>query len=173
MRNTMATTIDAATIRSLEPTLLGYAKRRIGRADLAEDLVQETWIAAMASLPSFAGRSSLRTWLISILRRKIVDDYRRQRSLVTFDDTYHGEAEGQNETRLDDEAAMRVVEEGLESLTAGERDAVTLVDLEGLEREEAAAQMDVTRGHLRVLLHRGRLKLRANLEAAQREPMAA
>ncbi|MBC7171747.1 MAG: RNA polymerase sigma factor [Polyangiaceae bacterium] len=167
------TVLDAATIRELEPSLLGYAKRRVGREDLAEDLVQETWIAAMTSLPSFAGRSTLRTWLISILRRKIVDSFRRQKVQVAFDDHFHGEGAEQNEMRLDDEGALRVIEAELESLVEGERRAVTLCDVEGMDREEAARQMGVTRGHLRVLLHRGRLKLRESLEASRRVPLLA
>jgi RNA polymerase sigma-70 factor (ECF subfamily) len=166
--------IDAATIRELEPSLLGYARRRVGRPDLAEDLVQETWIAAMTSLPSFAGRSSLRTWLISILRRKIVDSFRRQKSQVAFDDTFHAQGEEVQETRLDDEGALRIVESELAGLPAGEREAITLCDVEGVDREEAAKRMGVTRGHLRVLLHRGRHKLRASLEAANHAaPLAA
>ncbi len=166
-------TLDAATIRELEPSLIGYARRRVGRADLAEDLVQETWIAAMSSLPSFAGRSTLRTWLISILRRKIVDSFRRQKAQVAFDDTFHGQGEEPNDTRLDDEDALRVIEAELETLADGERRAITLVDVEGVDREEAARLMGVTRGHLRVLLHRGRLKLRQSLEASRRVPLAA
>jgi RNA polymerase sigma factor (sigma-70 family) len=183
MRKTMYATIETnpvhgavlnpATIRELEPSLIGYARRRVGRPDLAEDLVQETWIAAMTSLPSFAGRSTLRTWLISILRRKIVDSYRRQKVQVAFDDTFHGEGEEPNDTRLDDEAALRVIEGELSALADGERRAITLVDVEGVEREEAARQMGVTRGHLRVLLHRGRNKLRESLEASRRLPLAA
>ncbi len=165
--------LDAATIRELEPSLVGYARRRVGRADLADDLVQETWIAAMTSLPTFAGRSTLRTWLISILRRKIVDSYRRQRAQVPYDDSFHGEGDEPNDTRLDDEAALRLVEAELAGLAESEREAITLCDVEGLDREEAAKRMGVTRGHLRVLLHRGRHKLRESLEASRREPLAA
>ncbi len=57
--------------------LYGYAKARVGTRELAEDLVQETLLAALQSRDRFAGRSSVRTWLFSILRHKIVDVYRR------------------------------------------------------------------------------------------------
>src|SRR5271165_1791769 len=54
-----------------------YARARVGACDLAEDLVQETLLAALEARQQFAGRSSVRTWLFSILRHKIVDLYRR------------------------------------------------------------------------------------------------
>ena len=159
--------ITAQTIKDLEPILLGYARKRISNEELARDIVQETWLAAMVSLPRFAGRSSLRTWIISILRRKIVDQYRRNRPQVAFIEEAHGEAEtvdiGQH---IDDVAAVHVVSEQLHSLHDRERDAVTLVDVRGLDRDEAANELGVTRNHLRVLLHRGRSQLRDSLEAA-------
>ena len=161
-----AITIDEATIRRLEPALVGYARRRVGSADLAADLVQDTWIAALRNIHSFAGRSSLRTWLVSILRRKIVDLYRRERNQVSFLEERHGDAwSPRHDGRLDDEAAVQEVSRALDYLPEKEREAITLVDVLDLERDEAATKMDVTRNHLRVLLHRGRLKLRASLEA--------
>lgn len=157
--------LDARTIRELEPILLGYARRRLGRDDLAYDVVQDTWLAAMKSLPSYAGRSTFRTWLIAILRRKIVDTYRRRRPQVSFVEEAHGEADYMNVAqRVDDERAVARVEQELATLPQKERTAITLVDVRGLERDEAADELGVTRNHLRVLLHRGRHKIRETLE---------
>lgn len=157
-------TIDTATIRQLEPTLIGYAQKRVGRPDLAHDLVQETWIAAIGSISSFAGRSSLRTWLISILRRKIIDAYRRERSSVSFLEERHAESSGgEQDRRVYEQAALECVNGRLAELPEKERMAVTLIDLRQLERDEAATEMGVTRNHLRVLLHRGRNKIRETL----------
>ncbi len=75
----MSATLDSATIRRLEPSLLQYASRKVGREDVAWDLVQETWVAALHSIDTFAGRSKLRTWLVAILRRKIADMHRKKR----------------------------------------------------------------------------------------------
>ena len=159
-------TLDEATIRRLEPTLVGYARKRVGDVDVARDLVQETWIAALRSVDTFAGRSSLRTWLVSILRRKIVDRYRRERPSVAFLEERHGDhMVPRFDQRLDDDSAVGHVELALGGLRDKEREAVTLVDLMDIERDEAAERMDVTRNHLRVLLHRARLKLRAAVEA--------
>ncbi|MCB9661661.1 MAG: RNA polymerase sigma factor [Polyangiales bacterium] len=164
---TTAPTITADTIRELEPVLLGYARKRISNEELARDLVQETWLAAMVSLPRFAGRSSLRTWVISILRRKIVDQYRRNRPQVAFVEEAHGEVESVDVVaHMDDVAAMSVVARELNALHGREREAVTLVDVEGVDRDDAAEELGVTRNHLRVLLHRGRAQLRGALEAA-------
>ncbi len=57
--------------------LFRYARLRVGRRELAEDLVQETFLAALRSRDRFRGRATVRTWLLSILRHKIVDSYRR------------------------------------------------------------------------------------------------
>ncbi|MEO0323487.1 MAG: RNA polymerase sigma factor [Myxococcota bacterium] len=161
--------LDDATIRALEPTLIGYAQKRVGRPDLAHDLVQETWAAALGSWNSFAGRSSLRTWLVSILRRKIIDVYRRERPSVSFLEERHGDPAGDPQDKaLDDQAAVAHVEVALRRLPEKERTAVELIDVRQLERDEAAEAMGVTRNHLRVLLHRGRHKLRASLESRER-----
>ena len=58
--------------------LYRYARSRVGRRELAEDLVQETFLAAVESREPFRSESTVRTWLIAILRRKIVDHYRRR-----------------------------------------------------------------------------------------------
>jgi len=65
--------------------LLRFALRRVGRREVAEDLVQETFFAAWRARESFDGRASLGTWLCSSLRWKVADHYRRvgrERALV-------------------------------------------------------------------------------------------
>lgn len=159
-------TLDAATIREMEPTLLRYARLRVGRDDVARDLVQETWVAAFGGISNFAGRSSLKTWLVSILRRKIVDMHRRSRPQVMFEEHHTPPVDARRE-RLDDEAAMDLVQAELEALPRRERQAVELVDVQGVDRDEAAERMGVSRGALRVMLHRGRARLKDKLESAE------
>jgi RNA polymerase sigma-70 factor (ECF subfamily) len=163
---TATATLDAATIREMEPTLLRYARLRVGRDDVARDLVQETWVAAFGGISSFAGRSSLKTWLVSILRRKIVDMHRRSRPQVMFEEHHTPPTDARRE-RLDDEAAMDLVQAELEALPRRERQAVELVDVQGVDRDEAADRMGVSRGALRVMLHRGRARLKSKLEDAE------
>ena len=135
-----AAVLDTATIRRLEPGLIRYAQRKVGREDVAKDLVQETWIAALGSIDSFAGRSKLRTWLVSILRRKIVDMHRRSRPQVSFAEHHVAPDFGFDQREaLDDAAAVSLVETELENLPPRERDAIRLVDVKGLDRDDAAA----------------------------------
>jgi len=66
--------------------LYRYALWRVRDADTAEELVQETLLAALRGQAQFSGRSSQRTWLVGILRRKIVDHFRRAGREVSGDD---------------------------------------------------------------------------------------
>jgi len=157
--------LEPDLVAELEPTLFRYARRRVASDELAHDLVQETWLAALGGIDRFAGRSSLRTWLVSILRRKIVDSHRRKRPKVTFEE-HHSPPVDPPRERFDDAAALQMIHEELPSLPRRERQAVTFVDVEGLSREEAASRMGVKRTALRVMLHRGRKRLSAKLTAA-------
>ncbi|MBI5444907.1 MAG: RNA polymerase subunit sigma-70, partial [Deltaproteobacteria bacterium] len=57
--------------------LLAYALLRVGDRDTARDLVQETFLSALKGRHGFAGRSAVKTWLIGILKHKVVDHFRR------------------------------------------------------------------------------------------------
>ena len=70
-----------------------YVRHRLApRADMVDDLVQDVFLAALKGLPSFAGRSSLRAWLLGIARHKVEDHYRvylrRSETTSDFDDLY-------------------------------------------------------------------------------------
>jgi RNA polymerase sigma factor (sigma-70 family) len=73
--------------------LFRYALMRLRDETAAEDLVQETLLAAIQSLASYAGKSSERTWLTSILKHKIIDYYRRQARETTFGDSSAADAD--------------------------------------------------------------------------------
>jgi len=157
-------TIDDDTIRRIDPTLYRYARRRVGNDDLARDLVQETWAAGLKSLDGFAGRAQLSTWLVAILRRKIIDMHRRNRHLVEIREDHLVSEETEREA-LDDRATLARVARELRALPERERRALTLVDINGVARDEAAESLSVTRNNLRVLLHRARRHLRDLVEA--------
>ncbi len=61
-------------------SLYRYARARVSRRETAEDLVQDTLLSALGSLDRFDGRSSERTWLLAILRHKILDHYRKSQT---------------------------------------------------------------------------------------------
>ena len=72
---------DAATwLDAHGDALYQYARSRVGNRELAEDLVQDAFLAALQSQGRFERRAAIRTWLVSILRHKIVDHYRRGES---------------------------------------------------------------------------------------------
>jgi RNA polymerase sigma-70 factor (ECF subfamily) len=164
--------IDEQTIRQVEPVLIAFAVRAVRQRSLAQDLVQETFLAAIESRGSFQGRSTLRTWMVGILVRKIVDHYRRHKREVLVDavpesDTLAPLAHTRGpspEHVLDEKAAMLVIERTLPALSELERMAVLTCDVEQIERDEACNALGVQPTHLRVLLHRGRHKLRKALE---------
>jgi RNA polymerase sigma-70 factor (ECF subfamily) len=160
----MQTTIDTTTFSSVQPVLMGYAQRAVRQHELARDLVQETWLAGARHLGSFDGRASFRTWMVGILKHKIIDHFRRADRELGVD--VEVVSEPQNDVHLDWARALGVVREELNRLPDLQRRAVELCDVQGVSRDEAAQRLGVERGHLRVLLHRGRNRLRESLQAA-------
>ena len=165
MATLAATVITPTTIQELSPGLFAFAYRAVRQKEDAEDLVQDTWISALRTVPSFEGRSSLRTWLVSILRRRIADRFRRDRPTDLLEEERFAALGGSAEDQLDTHEAARIANIAMGGLTELERQAVTLCDVDDLDRDEASEAMGVTRGHLRVLLHRGRHKLEASMRA--------
>lgn len=151
--------ITSSTIRELSPGLFAFAFRVVRQREEAEDLVQDMWSSALRSAPSFEGRSSLRTWLVSILRRRIADRFRRAHPYELLEEENHAYEEGSSVEPLDAQRVARIATAALDQLTELEREAVTMCDVHDVDRDEASERLGVTRGHLRVLLHRGRHKL--------------
>ena len=91
----------------------GYVRQRLApRADLVDDVVQEVFLAALKGLPSFAGRSSLRVWLLGIARHKVQSHYRdqlrRSETMSDFgDDSAHVPVELPRFDELIDRATLR------------------------------------------------------------------
>lgn len=170
--------INDESIRHIEPMLMAFALRAVRSPDVARDLVQETYLAAIEAHGRFEGRSTLRTWMVGILSRKIVDHFRRGRRELVVDVPPESELPSKfapmpptaPDRALDDRAAMRVIDRSLGDLSELERMAVLLCDVEQLARSDACSALDVKPTHLRVLLHRGRHKLRKALEDAAMRP---
>ena len=66
--------------------LFRFALARVNTREIAEDLVQEVFISAVQAKERFEGKSSEKTWLFSILKHKIIDHFRRNKSFVLFQD---------------------------------------------------------------------------------------
>jgi RNA polymerase sigma-70 factor (ECF subfamily) len=177
-RAMVAPEITDAVVREVEPVLLAFAVRAVRQRAIAQDLVQETFVAALEAKAGFEGRSSLRTWLVGILVRKILMHFRKHKREVVTDTMTELERpadfapsrEVSPERRLDQQSAMAVIQRTLPLLSELERVAVLLCDIEQMERDEACNVLGVQPTNLRVLLHRGRHKLRKALEDAALQP---
>lgn len=176
-----------AEIEGHRPYLLRYALAQLRDRQLAEEAVQECLVAALESIGTFGGKSSLRTWLTSILRFKVIDLQRRavaERSHVEFDDGSGAEDESWLEEIFDATGhwreaprAWRDPESALEQRRFWEAFERCLDGLPGAgsrvffrravleEDTEAICKAEgITPSNCWVILHRARLGLRACLE---------
>ena len=163
--------------------LFRYAMLRLRDRSRAEDLVQETFLAALKDRNSFSGDSSQGTWLIAILKHKIVDHFRRQSREVSlpdgglpdspgdepFDANGHwtaGPAEwGGNPADLfRQKKFLEQLTKCLAALSPNLADAFTLREIDGADTKEICKVLRVTETNLWVILHRARARLRECLE---------
>jgi RNA polymerase sigma-70 factor (ECF subfamily) len=142
----------------------------------ADDLAQDTFLRALGSLHRFEGRSSARTWLLSIARRAVIDSYRHASARPRLADTddWQVAAECAQERGLpgfDDGIALA---ELLEALPDERREAFVLTQLLGLPYAEAAALSNCPVGTVRSRVARARASLAQSLDDAERaEPSGA
>lgn len=128
---------------------------RLGMADDAEELVQDTFVKAFSALESFRADSSLRTWLFTIERRLVIDRRRataRRGKDVEMDDTLSASEYNVLDTLIATEASARMFR-ALGSLTPMQRDVFTLRVQEGRSYKEIADILESTEGAARVHYH--------------------
>jgi RNA polymerase sigma-70 factor (ECF subfamily) len=164
--------------------LYRYAYYRVYDRAAAEDLVQETLLAAWRARENFRGESEVRTWLIGILKRKLIDFFRK-----------HGREQPLGDVAADDDAVdrlfrddpgrhwrtipsdwhdpdaaleqqhfWRVLHDCLDSLPARQARLFALSEMEGLSGEELCKVSGTSPSNVWVMLHRARLRLRECLE---------
>ncbi len=165
--------------------LLRVAQSFVESPAAAEEVVQETWLAVVAQIDRFEGRSSLRTWIGTILcnhakTRGVRDKRSLPFSSLTKEDVDPVEPERFNPggtwslppARWDDapeslvlrKEAREAIERELGTLPEAQRTVVVLRDLEGWSSEEVCNVLEISETNQRVLLHRGRQRLRSALE---------
>ncbi len=180
----------AADIASHRPHLYRYALKELRDPVAADDAVQETFAAALTGQCRFEGRSGTRTWLIGILKHKILDEYRRRarepRAATGVDEDGHPSAFDldQLEAGAAGEAAAAgydpeyaaarkrfwgAFSEHLGEMPAQMARAFTLHAIDGRDTEEVCEALGITPGNLWVLLHRARHKLRDAIDGDSRE----
>ncbi len=151
--------------------LLRYARRHLRDAALAEDMVHDVLAAVIAGKASFGQRSSLRTWLIGILKHKIVDALRRRRGECSLDAMLDEEDALPPPQALSDHAdpcliaeqrqALRRAQSRLETLPAALRRTFEMHVVLGHSAAEVCSAMDITASNLWVRVHRVRKELLA------------
>jgi RNA polymerase sigma-70 factor (ECF subfamily) len=171
--------------RYQEPMLRLAASFVPSRA-VAEEVVQDTWLAALRGLDGFEGRSSLKTWLFRILvNRARTTGSKEQRSVPVADpepvvdparfDGSGGWADPPErwieaaEVRMEASKLADRIRAWINELPGRQREVVLLRDVEGMTSGDVCAVLAITEGNQRVLLHRGRSRLRQMLEGEFRE----
>jgi RNA polymerase sigma-70 factor, ECF subfamily len=163
--------------------LYRHAYFRLRDAMACEDLVQETLLAAMKGRGRFAGRSSERTWLISILKNKIIDFLRKQAREQSLEQGDLGDDElegmlfkadghwrrppsswGDPEEVFDQQVFWQAFNRCLEELPVRHAQAFTLCEMDGVGGAEASKVLGVSTTNIWVILHRARLRLKECLE---------
>ena len=172
--------------------LYAYALARTRNAATAEDLVQDTLVAAFASRDAFKGESAERTWLIGILRHKVIDCLRRQGREVPladeaevsgdiettlFDERGHWQVDvrdwAQPERALEREEFWRALQDCLAALPERLGKLFMLRELDGMDTEELLQVLDISSANnLWVMLSRTRLRLSQCLESKSIVPGA-
>jgi RNA polymerase sigma-70 factor, ECF subfamily len=184
--------------RSPEPTawldqhgdyLFKYAVFRLRDSTAAEDVVQETFLAALKAYEKFEGRGSERTWLVGILKHKVIDHFRRANREVAIGDGSEEASEHREFFEREDQWSghwnnnyapndwhatpaeliersdfWKVFSECLSPLPQRTASAFTMREVDGHSSEEICEILSISVNNLWVMLHRARLHLRNCLD---------
>jgi RNA polymerase sigma-70 factor, ECF subfamily len=187
---------DDRTFRELfernYPMMKRVARGYVTCDAVAEEVVQDTWMAIVTGIDRFEGRSALSTWMFSILTHQAKSHSARERRSLPFSSATPSDVEeptvNPDRFQSDDEAwpghwatpprpwqrperrllsleAREQLKNALPELPERQRQIVALRDIEGLSGEEACDLLGLSQENQRVLLHRGRSRLRAALES--------
>lgn len=168
-----------ALVRMHQPSLLRVAESIVMSRSVAEEVVQDTWLAVVRGVDRFEGRSSVRTWLFHILvNRARTTAGREHRTAQAIGDDLLEQFGGEGgwihppvpwPDRVDDQVVAvglaRRVRTILPTLPDAQREVLVLRDIEGCTSGEVSSMLGVTDGHQRVLLHRARARVRRQLAA--------
>jgi len=175
---------DPLELEHHRPYLMRFALLQLRDRSAAEDAVQEALLAAVQGVGRFAGQSSVRTWLIGILKHKIVDHIRKSarepaielrekdnsgEDLGSFfgDDGHFTEPPvewGSPESALEQRHFFEALERCLQALPRSTASAFMMRELMGMETEEICKELGVSPSNCWVMLYRARMSLRACLE---------
>jgi RNA polymerase sigma-70 factor, ECF subfamily len=173
--------------------MLRLASSFVPNGAVAEEVVQDTWVGVLRGIDGFEGRSSFRTWLFRILvNRARTAGARERRTIAVGDSGAVSDTEAavaasrfdsggawvsppehwieEAEDRIDAGKLAGFLRTAIEDLPDRQRQVVTLRDIEGLTSEEVCSVLEITESNQRVLLHRGRSRLRQAIETGFGRP---
>ena len=173
-------------------TMVRVAAGFVPSRAVAEEVVQDTWLAVVNGVASFEARSSLKTWIFTILVNQARSRGEREQRTTPFSSLARGAADDAGPTvdpdrfltegewvghwsrppqpfdptsaHLEDNETRRVVEEAIATLPVNQQRVVWLRDVEAWGAHEVCEALGLSEANQRVLLHRGRAKVRAALE---------
>ncbi|MEO6315555.1 MAG: sigma-70 family RNA polymerase sigma factor [Chitinophagaceae bacterium] len=159
--------------------LFCFAMTRVHDGELAKDLVQETFLAALEKIGCFEGRSSEKTWLTGILKNKIYDAYRRKlkNPVLAEGDRFFRESDGHwlieqrpepfvpaMEKLMETKELQQSLQACIKKLPAGWLAIFTLKHLEDQSSDAICATLKISHSNFWVIIHRAKLHLRACLQ---------
>ncbi len=170
-------------VRRHHSTLVKVARYYVASASSAEDVAQDTWIAVMRGIEKFEGRSSFKTWLLRICVNRARTTGVKEHRSIPVDPNESGPSVSAHrfdqggfwsdppvpftdaiDSRLDDTALLSAVRHAIDALGEPQQSVVTLRDVEGLSTQEVAALLELSEANVRVILHRGRARVREIVE---------
>jgi RNA polymerase sigma-70 factor (ECF subfamily) len=171
-------------VAAYQGAMMAVAYAIVGRR-YADEVVQDAWLAVVQNLPGFQGRSSLKTWLLTITANAAKSKLRKNRRVVQLDELAapHGSIgtdrfasdghwlnapqpwhEDSPEALLSEGELRECLDKTLSSLSELQNSVLLLRERQGLELEDICNLLDISLSNVRVLLHRARLKVFATLE---------
>ncbi|MEO9531193.1 MAG: sigma-70 family RNA polymerase sigma factor [Crocinitomicaceae bacterium] len=174
-------TIDTSLwVDDYSDMLYNFAVTRVSDHELAKDLVQDTFVSALKALDSFQGKSTVKTWLFSILKRKIIDQWRKNDTRKTKPmsslgtDSEEGEAkilERQNkgavseiEVNFENKELRAAIMGCIQDLPEKWKGIVIDKLVEEQDSEEVCKEHEITASNLWVIVHRAKVQLRDCLQ---------
>lgn len=154
--------VEEPLLKNLK-TFVAFARKRVGDEHLAEDVVQDSLLKALLSVRKPGRDEDVIAWFYRILRRSIIDLYRRRevrsRALKQFQAELPHQPDAVAERLL-----CQCVKRLLSDLPDQYRDVLQRIDLDGASPVDAASALGLTPNNVTVRLHRARQRLRAKLE---------
>ena len=157
--------------------LFNYAVSRVSDAELAKDLVQETFFAGLKSAKNYKGTAAERTWLIAILKRKVIDHYRKINSKkgkaeVRMSYSAHSDTDGDwleeqvadpistlENDEIENEELGLAIQECISKLPKKQSLVFTMKTIQGMSTEDICKELGINPSNLWVMIFRARTAL--------------